>query len=335
MKRTRWLGRVWLLVAVLLAGVLARAQGQPATTMAPAQQVRLTLVHINDPHGQLLGRTENGKTYGGYARLATYVDALRQAGTAERLMLIHAGDEFSKADDLTRATQGRVNVAVMNLLKFDLWVPGNGEYYGGVEVLKARMAEAKCKVLSANVAEKSGKLLAEPYVIEPVGGAKVAIFGLGYMHAPQVQQTGLVLTDPIAVARKLVPELRQQADIVVAVTHIGLEQDVKLAGAVSGLDVIIGGHSHSLLPKGRLVKDPDGKNVLICQTGEFLHNAGRVDMQLTKTGARWQVTEATARLDVLDDKVKQDPAITALLARAAEAATQPAQRQVPATLPAR
>jgi 2',3'-cyclic-nucleotide 2'-phosphodiesterase (5'-nucleotidase family) len=281
-----------LLVAVLLAGVLARAQGQPATTMAPAQQVRLTLVHINDPHGQLLGRTENGKTYGGYARLATYVDALRQAGTAERLMLIHAGDEFSKADDLTRATQGRVNVAVMNLLKFDLWVPGNGEYYGGVEVLKARMAEAKCKVLSANVAEKSGKLLAEPYVIEPVGGAKVAIFGLGYMHAPQVQQTGLVLTDPIAVARKL-------------------------------------------LPKGRLVKDPDGKNVLICQTGEFLHNAGRVDMQLTKTGARWQVTEATARLDVLDDKVKQDPAITALLARAAEAATQPAQRQVPATLPAR
>lgn len=166
MKITRWLGGVWLLVVMcLLAGAMPRVQGQAATTTttttttAPAQQVRLTLVHINDAHGQLLGRTENGKAYGGYARLATYVDAVRKAGTAERVMLIHAGDEFSKADELTRATQGRVNVAVMNLLKFDLWVPGNGEYYGGVEVLKARMAEAKCKVLSANVAEKSGKLL--------------------------------------------------------------------------------------------------------------------------------------------------------------------------------
>lgn len=306
--------------ALILALTLpARAQ----TTAASAAPLTLTLIHINDPHGQLEGRTnKDNKPVGGYARLATYVANARKSSTADALYFLHAGDEFSKGDPLTMATKGKANIDILNHLTLDLWVPGNGEYYGGVDNLRARIAEAKFPVITANISDPSGRLVYDkPYLIKNVGPAKVAFLGLGTMHDFQAKDTGLTLKSPIETARALLPEIRRKADIVIAVTHIGVDEDTKLITAVAGIDLVIGGHSHTVLPTGKLAKNPDGKSILICQTGQFLQFVGRVDTQLVKSPSGWTLAHTTARLDPLDAKTPEDPALKALIAQHAAALT--------------
>ena len=129
-------------------------------------------------------------------------------------------------------------------------------------------------------------------------------------------------------ARRIVPELRKQADLVVAVTHIGIGEDVRLAHNVAGIDLILGGHTHTTLPRGLREKAPDGKSSLICQTGEYLHNLGKVAVRMKPAagGRGFVVDTMTAELIPLDATVKRDPHVTALMARLAEAAAQPASQ---------
>jgi len=114
--------------------------------------------------------------------------------------------------------------------------------------------------------------------------------------------------------------LRKQADVVVAVTHLGVAEDERLAAAVNGIDLIIGGHSHTALKEGERIKSPAGREVLICQTGDTLRAAGKVEMKLALHDGRWEVVEASAQLTPLDDKVKLDPAVTGLIAKLSESA---------------
>ena len=184
------------------------------------------------------------------------------SGKAARVFLVHAGDEFSRGDELTRATKGAANVAIMNLLKFDLWVPGNGEFYQPLDVLEARLSEAKFPILAANVKyREGGKPVGKPYIIEKAGPVRIAFLGLGIVQPTEAPSAADVLmaADPIETAKGLVPELRKQADVVVAVTHIGSPADRRLAAAVPGIDVILGGHTHDTFPKGVPIKGPDGR----------------------------------------------------------------------------
>jgi 2',3'-cyclic-nucleotide 2'-phosphodiesterase (5'-nucleotidase family) len=216
----------------------------------------------------------------------------------------------------------------MNQLGFDFWVPGNGEFYDGLGNLQTRMGEARCKVLCANITvSETGKTVAQPFVIERVGDLRIAFVGLCFIHTAHPSSWVLNYVEPIETARKLVPQLRQQADLVVAITHIGVIEDRKLAAGVPGIDLIIGAHSHTVLPRGQSVRGPDGREVLICQAGEFLQYAGQVDLTVSRSSSAgpWQVTRAVPRLVRLDEKVQIDPSITALIARLAattrEAAT--------------
>jgi 5'-nucleotidase / UDP-sugar diphosphatase len=281
------------------------------------------------------------------------VNEIRAKNEAARCFLIHAGDEFSvKADQpqtagtaLTFGTQGEANVRVLKALRFDLWTPGNGEFYGGFPNLQARIKQAEFGVLTANVTlRKDGQPLGKAYVIEQAGPVKVAFFGLCWIRPETLRQLPLAMADALETAKKLVPELRTQADLVVAVTHIGLGNDRRLAAAVDGLDLILGGHSHDRLPRGELANTPSGRKILICQAGEYLHDLGRADMKLVCKEGKWQVAEATERLIPLDENVVPDEAITKLIASlgdergaaSVEKKTAPAESPAPekATVPA-
>jgi 2',3'-cyclic-nucleotide 2'-phosphodiesterase (5'-nucleotidase family) len=180
--------------------------------------------------------------------------------------------------------------------------------------LQARIQQAEFGVLTANVTQReNNEPLAKTFVIESAGPVKVAFFGLTWIRPLPLQPLPLTLSDPIVTARKLVPELRRQADVVVAVTHIGLAQDGRLAAAVEGVDLILGGHTHSVLPKGQWVAAPSGRKVLICQAGDYLRRMGVVDMMLARKDGQWQITEQTARLIALDDKIKPDESIAQII----------------------
>jgi 5'-nucleotidase/UDP-sugar diphosphatase len=303
--------------------------GVPPATTGPDQPVeggtRITILHINDSHGRLEPWNNNGHSVGGWARASTLIKEVRAAGDAQRVFLVHAGDEFSKGDELTTKTAGEANIAILNQLKFDLWTPGNGDFYDGLKNIQARMSQAAFPALTANVLVKSsGQLLGRPFVILKVDGVRVAFLGLCYIVTSWPSAWPFKLDDPIETAKKYVPQLRKQADVVVLVTHIGYENDLELAKAVPGIDVIIGGHSHTVLKEGEVVKGPGAGEALVCQAGVFLEYVGRVDLVARKKGDRAELVSAAAKLVPLDEKIKLDPEITALVAKLSGATSQPA-----------
>jgi hypothetical protein len=311
--------------ATAVAGLLLLATGvfgADTNVTAPRQELLLTFIHINDPHGQMTSFPLNGKEGGGYARLATLAQQIRATNGAARSFLIHAGDEFSVKVDgphtlgtaLSLDTHGAADITVMNALHIDMWTPGNGEFYGGLPNLQAAIRQAQFSTLTANVTQRETKQpLGKEFIIEQAGPVKVAFLGLGWIRPETLQTMPLTLSDPIATAKKLVPELRRQADVVVAVTHIGLVADGRLATAVEGIDLILGGHSHSVVPKGLWANLPSGRKTLICQAGDYLRRAGVVDMKLALKDGQWQITDQTARLVALDEQVKPDETVVQLI----------------------
>ena len=307
-----------LALMVCGSGVLVAGPGS-----MPAQ-VDITILHVNDVHGQISG----SGSVRGYARLATAVEQVRAQSKAAGVLLLHGGDELSRGDALTRGTLGAANIQILNHLRFDAWTPGNGDFYDGTDNLNALIRRASFPTLCANVkVAATGKCLGKEYILKQVGPARVAIFGLCYVRMPKVLNPTLEVADATETARKLVPELRKQADLVVLLSHLGIDDDVKLAGAVDGIDVIVGAHSHTCLPAGKRVAGHDGKEVLIAQADEHLNYLGQVELTMERQGQGYRLKCSTAKLLPLDAAVPQDPAVKAVIARLAEkASTQPATR---------
>lgn len=298
-----------------------------STAASQPADVRLVFLHINDVHGHTQAYQVDGRSTGGYARLATAIQQVRESSKANRVFFLHAGDELSRGDKLTRATLGGANIAIMNVLKLDAFTPGNGDFYDGLDNLDRLMKQARFPFLSANVTAGLKKApISRPYIIFEAGPVKVAVIGLCFVRTAHPSGWTVGLADPVETARALVPELRKKADIVVALTHIGYEEDVKLAKAVSGIDIIIGAHSHTKLAKGTVVKTPSGGQTIIAQAGDHLRYLGRVDLVLTpatQPARNWRIIHSSAGLIDLDQKIKLDPTVTALIARLATAASQP------------
>ncbi len=149
----------------------------------------------------------------------------------------------------------------MNALGYDVMVAGNHEFDYSKEQVLTNAGLADFPMLSANIKQEDGSNFLEPYVIKDVDGIKVAVFGLStpnttYLSHPD-NSVGLTFEDPVVTAKVLVPMLRAQADVVVALVHLGDEgseyTSIELAEEVMGLDVIIDGHSHSTYDYGMVV----------------------------------------------------------------------------------
>ncbi len=283
--------------------------------------VHLVLLHLNDTHGRFLPRdTQEGGSVGGMARLATLVDQIRDANQGSTLLL-HAGDIFSMGGPSTIYYGGETNMMVMQAIGYDALTPGNGEFYFGVDNLKRQTALVQFPVLLANVVRKEdGTRLFQPYVIKEVGGIKVAILGLGFVRVNHPSGRLLELQDVIATAKEFVPSLRRQADLIIALTHIGRGQDRRLAMEVPEIDVIVGGHSHTQLDTPMLVPRQDGDgNVVVVQAGDYVRFLGRLDIELQPDeSGKYHVVNATGGLLPIDGNIKEDAGISKLLKRYSE-----------------
>jgi 5'-nucleotidase/UDP-sugar diphosphatase len=273
----------------------------------------IVLLHTNDIHGHLTAwRGWEGdlkdRTVGGLDRLASAVAVVR-AAYADRVLLLDAGDLIGDTmiADLTR---GKALVAALNHLGYDAMTVGNHEPDFGPAELRERIGEAKFPVLAANLVEDGKKPLTKPSVVRTVGGVKVGLLGLAY---PKTARTtaprnveGLSFTDPTEAAKRHVPILRREgADIVIAVTHLGLSADIQLARDVEGIDVIVGGHSHNRMTEALRIGD-----TLIVQAGAHGSDLGRLDL----TVERGKIVRHRRDLIPLNhDRVPADPETARLL----------------------
>jgi len=209
-----------------------------------ARQATIRILYVNDFHGFAEPHRPAGATelLGGIAYLAGYVDRLRP----EKPTLLLAAGDMLQGHNWANLTRGKGVVELMNAMKFDAMVVGNHEFDFGEEVLKRRLAEARFPVLAANV---EGFPALKPYVVKTVGRVRVAVIGVVTPDTPITTNprnvAGLKFLSPEDTVRRYLKELRGEAEIFVVLSHQGLPGDRALAEKVPGIDVIVGGHSHT------------------------------------------------------------------------------------------
>ncbi len=278
----------------LIALLCGLAQLLPAS--ATAADVRITLLQVNDVYQTT--PVDKGKR-GGLARLATLKERV-QAESPHTLMVL-GGDTLSPSV-ASNTFKGAQMVAAWNALPLDLAVLGNHEFDFGPQVLRQRLAESRFTWLGANVLERrSGQLLPglKGSEVRRLGGVKVGFLGVLTADTAHASKPGPTVrfADPLAAARREAARLRAAgARVVVALTHLTLEDDRKLAR--SGVaDVILGGHEHTLL-QSLAGRTP------IFKMGSDARTLGRIDLVVDSRSKRlkhvdWEAIPVTA--DIPDE----------------------------------
>jgi 2',3'-cyclic-nucleotide 2'-phosphodiesterase (5'-nucleotidase family) len=321
-------------------------------TDAGGSIIPLTVLHHNDSHGNLAKGA-----YVGYTQLATLIKQERLHNPT-RTLLLSAGDNiqgdammyYFKSAPLGYAADGtplsaplttHPFMAVMNAMGYDAMTLGNHEFNFGSQVFQAVFSQAQFPVLQANVTDDGQYGLAaanvQPYILKDVSGIKVAILGIGNHRIPNYELPsnipGLTFSNPITKAQELAAQVRPTNDVVLALTHIGFTEnpssvevddnvDTNLAQQVSGIDAIIGGHSHTNPATGfgdykylpTIIPGPDNKAVLINQAYRYNNTLGEVVIGLrAKAGGGYEVVSDTGRYLSVTSAIAEDAAIKAIV----------------------
>lgn len=298
------------------AFVLAALMWMLLTVVIRAEDtVDLVVLHVNDTHGRLAPYDLNGKSVGGIGRLSALVKQVRKE-SSNNVLLLHAGDMFSRGNPEVIYSGGQVNVLAFEKMGFDAMTPGNGEFYFGIENLQRQIARVSTPFVHANVTYKhhNGSIL-PPYVIKEIQGVKVGILGLGLIRPWHQSSQMLILNDPVETAKKYVPELRPKVDFLIALTHIGAKNDSLLAAAVPELDLIVGGDSHTRLDKpSRIARTNGNGRVPMVQARHYFQFLGRVDVKLKKDRGKYQVLRVDGKLLPIDERIESDAQMVAFVA---------------------
>lgn len=257
----------FLLTIVCLLAVLAGASAQ-----------RLVIVHVNDTHSHLdPERSGDDAGRGGVIERAAYIDSLRQAVGKNKVLLLHAGD-WDQGSPYYTIFEGDLEVSLINSLKYDCLTLGNHEFDNGVEELARRLKKINCPVVCANYDFSNFELgnYVKPYAVIKKAGMRIGIIGLMPDITRLVSRevsSQIPAFDNAEVVNKWTKVLKEEekCDLVMALTHIGYEgeiyTDFDLVRATRGLDMVVGGHSHTFLTEPGYEKNLDGVLVPIVQNG--------------------------------------------------------------------
>ena len=252
-----------------------------------ASQDRLVVLHLNDMHGQLLPRTGSSDSVGGLAGVEQIVSAARAEVGADHLLLLDAGDWFQGTPE--GADDGGLNIIrSMELLGFDASTLGNHDFDHGIDNLLRLIRSTTIPILASNVTDSGGRLAAvvhEDLIIER-GGFRVGLIGILTPDAPNIiapavgkQLTVAPLAPVVARARD---RLRKAgAELIIVLSHSGVHLERALASEVSGIDLIVGGHSHTLVDPPWI--DPEHQTV-VAQVGAKTRHVGRIEFTRSDQG---------------------------------------------------
>jgi 5'-nucleotidase / UDP-sugar diphosphatase len=229
-----------LLAASVFAGSIGLAS-LGSTSDAWAQNGSLTFLHVNDVY-----EIAPVKGQGGFGPLMTL---LRQERQRDGQAITTVGGDFLSPSLLSGTTQGEQMIALFNAVKVDAVTFGNHEFDFGVEPLKKRMAEAAFPWIGTNVTSADGSTFATtvPYWTKTVGDVKVGFLGLITPESARLSSGGPSLSfAPVqSSAATAIKALKADgAAVIVALTHLTIEEDRELASKVKGIDLILGGHDH-------------------------------------------------------------------------------------------
>lgn len=262
---------------------------------------RITILHTNDVHSQIDPFPVDHYKYaglGGFSRRATIIENVRNENP--NTILLDAGDIF-QGTPYFNYFGGELEFKLMSKLKYDLATIGNHDFDNGIDGLYAQLPNANFGFISANYDFRNTVLdgHVKPYKVLEKGGVRVGVFGLGIELEGLVNKRlykETVYTDPVEITKDMVAQLKgpEKCDLVICLSHIGYEyrknsqkiSDVRLASMTKDIDLIIGGHTHTLLPEPVMHKNSEGQPVLINQCGKGGVYMGQVDFYLGTDGTK-------------------------------------------------
>lgn len=262
---------------------------------AQAKKRQVVILHTNDSHSCIMPLNPNladtliaGR--GGYLRRAALVDEERSRHPS--LLLLDSGD-FSQGSPYYTLFRGDVEVGLMNIMGYDAATIGNHEFDFGLDNMARLFSMARFPIVCCNYDFTGTPVegLVKDYVVVERDGLRIGIFGV----APQLEGLvfaksceGVVYRDPIEATRSTVARLRgeERCDMVVCLSHLGWDiagvDDTELIPAVEGIDIVLGGHSHTYLEQLEYVTDAAGRSVPVDQNGKHAVFVGKIVVDLER-----------------------------------------------------
>ncbi len=282
--------------------------GLPLTSCNQNLTKRITILHTNDVHSHIEPFSSSHPDYpnlGGLARRATLIEQIRKENI--NTLLLDAGDIF-QGTPYFNYFGGEVEFKMMSKLKYDAATVGNHDFDNGTKGLNKQLPHAKFDFIISNYDFKNtvldGKTMA--YKVYNKNGIKIGVFGLGIQLDGLVDPNNFKETkylDPVEIAQEMSNKLKNEfhCDLIICLSHLGYYykrnpkniSDLNLAKQTKNIDLIIGGHTHTFLPKPTIVKNIDNENMLINQVGKWGIYLGRIDFYFdsknNKTGKGKQI----------------------------------------------
>ncbi|GHV44093.1 metallophosphatase [Bacteroidia bacterium] len=258
------------------------------------EKKKIIILHSNDTHSQVEPTDHRSKEpdMGGYARRMGVIDSIRNA--EQNVLLLDAGD-FWQGTPYFNFFNGRVEIDAMNRMKYDVATLGNHEFDNGMDTLALILQKANFQIVDANYDVSATVLrdLVKPYVVLERFGVRIGVFGLSpdpHGLVFEKNYRGIIFKDPIktAVAMSNYLKKKEKCDLIICLSHIGTEDleqydnDFKIARASTYIDVIIGGHSHTLVADNTVVPNKKGKFVVLSQMGKSGLYLGKIELELIK-----------------------------------------------------
>jgi 5'-nucleotidase / UDP-sugar diphosphatase len=303
------------------------------------QDLVITFLHTSDWHARILpyfeslnivdqslGLQQGAAPFGGVSRMKSIIDEQRQFAT--RSILLDSGDCFQGAP-IFNAYSGAAEYDTMSAIGMDVQVIGNHEFdRGGASWAAAAKSHASYPLLAANYQLTDTSPLqgiAQPYQIFNLDGFKVGVIGMANKSSitsifDQGNSLGITPVGDIGIAQFYADFLRPQVNLIVVVSHMGLEDDILIAKQVRGLDMVFGGHNH-IVVRPPLQVDSEvepGRKILITHSGAFMKYLGRVDVVVRQnpadpTGNDWDVISNSFQLFPVDTRTPEDPLMLDIL----------------------
>lgn len=319
--------------AALMASLASAAPTMAETT--------LHILHINDLHSRIqpINRFNStcsaedeaaGACFGGVARIATAIRAIRDPlqAAGEAVIVLDAGDQYQGSLFFT-TYRGAAAGAFMETIGFDAMALGNHEFNNGPEGLLPLLDAVSFPVIAGNLDVTGDPALngrVQDHVVLDVNGMQVGIIAALTRDTQDISSPGpnVIFQDEIAALQADVDALAAQGvDKIIALTHVGLPADMRIAEAVTGIDVIVGGHSHSYLsqddpgregPYPLWISNPEGALVPIVQAYAYGKYLGHLEVTFDAAG---DVVYAAGNTKLLDASVTPDATIAARVAELA------------------
>ena len=336
-----------LKIGLFSASVLALTAG---TALADFE---LNILHINDLHSRIEAINKSDSTcsaqdaeknecFGGIARVKAAIDARRAELAGKNVLTLDAGDQFQGS--LFYTTYKSAPIAdFMNGIGFDAMAIGNHEFDDGPEELAKFIDALNFPIISGNTLAGLNTPIADkfkPYIIKEFGEEKVAVVSVLATDTDETSSPGdsILFADEIGYLKEAVKEIEGQGiDKIVLLSHVGYVKDQEIAAAVDGIDVIVGGHSHTLLsntdekaagPYPTMVKNPAGQDVPIVQAYAYSKYLGDLTVVFDDAGV---VKTATGEPKLLDASVTPDAAFAAKVEELAGPIEDLKQKEIGAT----